>query len=324
MNKKLSVIVPIYGVETYLKKCLDSIICQTYNNLEIILVDDGSPDRCPEICDEYAKKDSRITVIHKQNGGLSDARNVGLSIATGEYVTFVDSDDWLENNMYECLMVAAEQNSVKMAVGGVKVFDENSGTYRKDYGSQAITERIVKKENYIREVFLGIWSAWDKIYHRSLFENIKFPIGEFNEDEAIMLDLIDKCEEVYITTNPLYVHFVRATDSLTAARFTARKIDWFRHCQRNLDIVKKFYPLVMDAAEFRYLTSLMWCLNNMTSNPDEFSSEIYELSHIMRKNIFRALRNRYLSKKEKIRSVLIGVNYKLFCKAVHLLKKKYT
>lgn len=324
MDKKLSVIVPIYGVERYITKCLDSIIGQTYNNLEIILVDDGSPDRCPEICDEYAAKDARITVIHKENGGLSHARNVGLKIATGEYVTFVDSDDWLENTMYECLMVAADENNVKMAAAGVKVFDESLGTYRNDYKSQDVTERILEKEDYIKEVFLGIWSAWDKIYHRSLFDNVEFPVGEFNEDEAIMLDLIENCERIYITSNPLYVHFVRETASLTAAHFTARKIDWFRHCQRNLNIVRERYPQITQAAEFRYLTSLMWCLNNMTCNPKMFSEEINELSNEMRKNMFKAIQNRYLPKKEKIRSILMGVNYKAFCKIVHLLGKKYT
>ena len=107
----LSVIVPIYNVEEYLEKCLDSIINQTYKNLEIILVDDGSPDKCPQICDEYAKKDDRIVVIHKENGGVSSARNLGLDIAKGEFITFVDSDDWIDETMYEKMMLKqAEEN----------------------------------------------------------------------------------------------------------------------------------------------------------------------------------------------------------------------
>ena len=104
MNPMISVIVPIYNVEKYLARCVDSIVNQTYKNLEIILVDDGSPDRCPQMCDDYAEKDSRIKVIHKKNGGLSDARNAGMAVATGEYISFIDSDDWIETSMFELLL----------------------------------------------------------------------------------------------------------------------------------------------------------------------------------------------------------------------------
>ena len=104
MNPLISVIVPIYNVEKYLARCVDSIVNQTYKNLEIILVDDGSPDRCPQMCDDYAEKDSRIKVVHKKNGGLSDARNAGMAVATGEYISFIDSDDWIETSMFELLL----------------------------------------------------------------------------------------------------------------------------------------------------------------------------------------------------------------------------
>ena len=109
MSDKISVIVPVYNVENYLRRCVDSIINQTYKNLEIILVDDGSPDNCPVICDEYAQKDSRIKVIHKENGGLSSARNCGMDMATGEYIGFVDGDDWIESDMYKFLIENAEK-----------------------------------------------------------------------------------------------------------------------------------------------------------------------------------------------------------------------
>ena len=125
-NDLVSVIVPIYKVEEYLRECVDSIINQTYKNLEIILVDDGSPDKCGEICDEYARNDSRITVYHKENGGLSDARNYGIDRCNGEYITFVDSDDVLKSNFVETLMGLIEEYDADVAVSGVKNFRTNT------------------------------------------------------------------------------------------------------------------------------------------------------------------------------------------------------
>lgn len=126
MDKLISVIVPIYNVEKYLTKCIESIINQTYENLEIILVDDGSPDNCPIICDEYAKRDSRVKVIHKKNGGLSDARNAGLDIATGEYIMFIDSDDFVEIDMMESMMNNMIDNNVDLVVCNIKYIYDNS------------------------------------------------------------------------------------------------------------------------------------------------------------------------------------------------------
>ena len=117
MNPMISVIVPIYNVEKYLARCVDSIVNQTYKNLEIILVDDGSPDRCPQMCDDYADKDSRNKVIHKKNGGLSDARNAGMAVATGEYISFIDSDDWIETSMFELLLNNIFQYDCEISCG---------------------------------------------------------------------------------------------------------------------------------------------------------------------------------------------------------------
>lgn len=130
-SKLISVIVPVYNVEKYLSKCIDSILAQTYKNLEIILVDDGSPDNCPKICDEYAKKDNRIKVIHKENGGLSAARNVALDIAKGEYIGFVDSDDFIAEDMYEVLYNLAEKYNAEISsVSFYKVIENNIITIR--------------------------------------------------------------------------------------------------------------------------------------------------------------------------------------------------
>lgn len=127
MDPMISVIVPIYNVEKYLARCVDSIVNQTYKNLEIILVDDGSPDRCPQVCDDYAEKDSRIKVVHKKNGGLSDARNAGMAVATGEYISFIDSDDWIETSMFELLLNNIFQYDCEISCGGIMMVWENGG-----------------------------------------------------------------------------------------------------------------------------------------------------------------------------------------------------
>lgn len=326
MNKKikLSVIVPVYNVEKYLKKCIESIIRQTYKNLEIILVDDGSPDNCGKICDEYAKIDSRIKVIHKKNGGLSDARNVGICHATGEFITFVDSDDWLELDMYEYLIDNAIKNKVKLSVCGVKVFDQGTDTYRYDYSMIKVIEDVVEKKEYMKMVFLNIWAAWDKIYHKSLFNNVQFPIGEFNEDEAIMLQVIDQCDSIFVSNKPLYIHFVRTNESLTAKKFNPRKIDWYKHCKENLLFINMKYPELLDEARYRYYISLIWCLNNMTCNPKFYKKEISNLKRCLKKDIFKILSNKYLNKKEKIRCLFFVLNYDIYCNLVKFLNKEYT
>ena len=165
MNSLISVIVPIYKVEKYLRKCVESILSQTHTNLEIILVDDGSPDNCGAICDEYAKQDARIKVIHKPNGGLSDARNAGLDIMTGEYVAFVDSDDWIGPRMYETLLQMLKLFQADIAIGGVADELEQNGkvttvkvtNYREKPFYESATEAM-------HSFFTTAWAAWDKLY----------------------------------------------------------------------------------------------------------------------------------------------------------------
>lgn len=177
----VSIIVPIYNVEKYLRECVDSIIGQTYTNLEIILVDDGSPDRCPEICDEYAKQDNRIKVIHKPNGGLSDARNAGIEIAKGEYLSFVDSDDVIHCQMIEVLMKPIlEDDNIKIsACGNVKFQDGETITISKIDVINLHSETF----DYRTMCLKCTNTAWGKIYSKNLFDDIKYPVGRLHEDE---------------------------------------------------------------------------------------------------------------------------------------------
>ena len=243
MNSLISVIVPIYKVEKYLRKCIESILSQTYTNLEIILVDDGSPDKCGEICDEYEKKDSRIKVIHKKNGGLSDARNAGLDIMAGNYVAFVDSDDWIEPQMYEHLLAKLHYFHADISIGGVSCDLDDNGIINTEkivsYDSAPFSEGNVET---MHRFFITSWAAWDKLYKADLFRDIRFPVGEINEDEAIVLQLLSKCTRVCYT-NEVFYHYMRrpSSGSITAAKFSVKKLAWQAHCRDNLEFVQAHY-----------------------------------------------------------------------------------
>ena len=261
----ISIIIPIYKVEPYLRRCVDSVLAQTYTDLEIILVDDGSPDNCGAICDEYAAKDPRIKVIHKQNGGLSDARNAGLDIMTGSFVGFVDSDDWIETQMYERLMELMTQYDADMAFGGVADDVVESGAFRtvktSDYGCSPFAEDNLSA---MKRYFHGSWAAWDKLYKTELFREIRYPVGEINEDEAIVLQLLEQCQRVCYT-NEVFYHYIRRIDgtSITTASFSPKKLAWAKHCRDNLAFIREKHPQLIPDATVRYRSSLLWLLREI-------------------------------------------------------------
>ena len=199
MECLISVIVPVYKVEPYLQRCVKSIQMQTYKNIEIILVDDGSPDRCPEICDELVANDRRIKVVHKPNGGLSDARNVGMEMAQGEYFCFVDSDDYIQPTMVEKLKVAIEKTGAMLAISNFMTVDE-SGKRVVDSTESPIIDGCFIVEDLLPKIYqkLGWYYivAWNKLYHRSLFDNIRFPFGKIHEDEYIVAQVMDKAKRI--------------------------------------------------------------------------------------------------------------------------------
>lgn len=178
MNDKqplISIIVPIYNVEKYLRRCVDSIFCQSYHNLEVWLVDDGSPDGCPAICDEYAQKDKRIHVIHKPNGGLSDARNVAIDVATGEYITFIDSDDYVTPDYVSTLYALIERYKAQMSIASWHIFPEgDTPTMPAVKVKEFKMDRNTALSNMFYQKGFDV-SACVKMYHRSLFEGIRYP-----------------------------------------------------------------------------------------------------------------------------------------------------
>ena len=190
----ISIIVPVYKVEKYLEKCVKSILSQTYKNLEVILIDDGSPDSCPDICDNYANQDIRVKVIHKNNSGVSDARNDGLNVANGEYIGFVDSDDWIDPKMYEILLREILHTNADIAICDYALCKDDGLIYGKAM-PQELKNRCLCKEELIHEVlqpYGGFFAViWNKLYRKSIFDKIRFPSGKHVEDEFVFSSSTD-------------------------------------------------------------------------------------------------------------------------------------
>lgn len=221
----ITIIIPVYKVEEYIHKCVNSVLNQTYNNLEIFLVDDGSPDNCGEICEDYSKKDHRIKVIHKNNGGLSDARNVAIDIANGEYITFVDSDDYVSKDYIEVLYELIEKYQCKISVSAFLKFKED---YQFIDKNEIIKENLFSCEDAIKEMFYQRkfdTSAWAKLYHKSLFsDGIRYPKGLLYEDLATTYKLFLKSDKIAFSNKKTYFYLIRS-NSIEGSSFSPKKIE---------------------------------------------------------------------------------------------------
>lgn len=224
MNEPLiSVIVPVYNVERSLDRCVRSITEQTYRHLEIILVDDGSPDECPRMCDEWAGRDDRIRVVHKPNGGLSDARNAGLNAMHGDFVAFVDSDDYVEPDYVGRLHAGIADADVSVCS---IICEDSDGKVRQ--GSEPIVEKqdAVSSEEYLRRALLD-WRlvvAWNKLYAASIWNQLRFPVGRIHEDEYVLHQVVGRCKNINVLLDGLY-HYVSTDSSITHSGFSIRNLD---------------------------------------------------------------------------------------------------
>ena len=225
---KLSVIIPVYKVERTLDRCVESVLGQHVNDMEVILVDDGSPDQCPQMCDDWAKKDIRILVIHKENGGLSDARNAGLAIATGDLITFVDSDDWLETGTYEPLLNMMDNCDLLE-------FSIANRLQLKDRSYDDVADYWLKERAYTHTY------AWNKIYRRALFDDVKFPKGRIFEDVYTLPLLLRKVKKVMTTQRGFY-HYEWNPQGISATadgQGLAQLLD--AHLQSGMPIDDQYY-----------------------------------------------------------------------------------
>lgn len=224
----VSIIIPVYNVEKYLNKCIQSVVNQSYKNIEIILVNDGSQDNCHRICDEWAKKDERIKVIHQTNQGLSSARNSGIEIANGDYLCFVDSDDYIDTNYIQILYRTVHENNADMGICRFADIDENNKLLESG-NIQQIAEGVYTGKDILKELIftfkLPIRVVWNKIYKKSLFDNIRFAVGRINEDEFIIHRLIASSDKISVTNKVLY-YYLHRNNSIMSSGFNIKKIEY--------------------------------------------------------------------------------------------------
>ena len=240
-QKLISVIVPIYGVEKYLKKAIESIQNQTYKNLEIILVDDESKDNCGAICEEYAKKDSRIKVIHKKNGGQASARNAGLKIATGEYINFFDPDDYLEPTFFEYLMKLANKYNADITECSFRKFYENTGKEEYTFPQDEIEEIVTDNMGALNRLFSENWNiylnaiiTWNKIYKKEILDKVKFSEVRIYEEFGTVYKMLYECKRFVTSNKSLYTYLQRDGSTLTR-KFSDERLAMLDGYQQSAD-----------------------------------------------------------------------------------------
>lgn len=251
-NELVSIILPIYNVENYLRRCVESVINQTYQNLEIILVDDGSKDSSGKICDEYCAKDSRVKCIHKKNGGLSDARNAGIEIATGVYLCFIDSDDFIHSQYVETLHGALKKYDADMAVCNFQRVKEEDMPFEQNIKLAEVCGHVLNQDEswfalYDDKLKYQYTIACSKLYKRSVFSNLRFPVGRLNEDSATAHQVIGLIEKSVYVDAVLYYYLVRAGSIMNSdiktddsVKAVEDRITYFMH-QGKKELLEKTY-----------------------------------------------------------------------------------
>lgn len=245
MGDLISVIIPVYKVEQYLHRCVESVVEQTYKNLEIILVDDGSPDSCPELCNQWRIKDSRIKVIHKKNGGLSDARNAGIEIASGKYLAFIDSDDYVDRRFIECLYSAIQKTRAQISCVGIQIFSDKQEV---NQDTEFYQTEVFKKQEAIHNLFDSTKYcdyAWNKLYDRRLFDNVRYPFGRKMEDIGTTYKLLDQCNLIAYCPTKLYYYYQR-NDSILHSADRKFFIDKYELSKERYLYIKQVYPQIIE------------------------------------------------------------------------------
>lgn len=281
MNSELiSVIIPIYEVEKYLRKCVDSVLAQTYKNLEIILVDDGSPDNCGKICDEYAKKDNRVKVIHKRNGGLSSARNAGLDIAKGELVGFVDSDDYISPCMYEKLHNVLKTEQTDLALCDLEYVNKDGPFTNKNV--PALKKETLTREEALKKLHNIPASVNHKLYKKKIFNGLRFRDGALYEDQFILHHIFNRLRKATIIIDKLYF-YLQHSNSITAKY--KYDLDLVHALWERADFLAKLgMPKESHIALRGAYGNLSTIIKHLPSNEDR-----HKIAPIYRKILFRLL-----------------------------------
>lgn len=277
----VSVIVPVYNVEIYLKRCVDSIINQTYSNLEIFLVDDGSTDNCGKICDEYASRDKRIKVIHKKNGGLSDARNVAIDICKGKFITFIDSDDYVSLKYIEILIYNIKKYNACISTCSYEIFSDNLIEKIQEKQNLLVLNNEDALENMLYQLNVTT-SAWGKLYSKKLFKKIRYPKGKICEDLDTTYKLFSISKKIVLSDAKMY-YYLQRKSSIINSNFSLKRMDAIDFASNMKEYIEINHPKIIKAAENRCFMEAMFIIGKISLKDKENVLESNKLFDVIKK-----------------------------------------
>lgn len=319
MMPEISIIVPVYQVEDYLQKCIDSILNQTFTDFELILVDDGSSDRSALICDHYQQQDSRVVVLHKKNGGLSSARNAGLNQAHGKYIGFVDSDDYISPTMYEVLHQNIVDNDADLSICGIYDIYGQETPRKKEYlfevlSRDAATLLILQGNNISVH-------AVNKLYKKQIFSTVRYPIGKYHEDSYVILDVLEKCEKIVINSCQLYF-YVHREGSINTENFSSKQFDFIDAWRQNEQRLQNKSKELRAAAHQRVCFANFLVLDKLlnSNNSEEYGIQRHQIVSYLRSNFLFIMLNSIFTTSRKLALLLLMINFKLYKYVIKLHK----
>jgi glycosyltransferase involved in cell wall biosynthesis len=312
---EISIIVPVYNVEKYLNKCVDSILNQTFKDFELILVDDGSPDNSGAICDQYAKEDTRVRVIHKENGGLSSARNAGIEVAQGKFLGFVDSDDYIAEDMYELLYNNILREDADLSVCGIYHVYEG-----KELEVKPEKYLILNRDEATVLIFHGNQisdHAVNKLYSKEIFSDLRYPIGKYHEDSFTIVGILDQCEKVVVDTRQKYYYYHR-DDSITSQIFSKKHLEYITAWEQNEQAVSGRSKEIDEAAHQRVCFANFLVLDKIVNaNMEKSVPEIGTIVNYLKTNYMFIMKNKIFTRNRKfaLNMLMISLSfYKLLSK----------
>nr|WP_263393889.1 glycosyltransferase [Streptococcus sp. Marseille-Q6470] len=311
MQEKISIIVPVYNVEAYLERCVESILKQTYTNFELLLINDGSTDTSGELCDKLALRDQRIRVIHKENGGLSAARNTGIDHASSDLIGFIDSDDYIDEDMYETLYRHLRESNADLSMcGHYDVFHQ----IPEEQVSEIQTWELSSEEaiKMVMEAKVLSVTAVNKLYKKELFNQLRFEVGKIAEDAFIMIRLLDQCQKV-VATNEKKYYYVHRENSITTQKFSLKFLNVIEAYEQNAKIVSDKYPNLKYQADTRICWAYFYVLDRLLKD-EEYKDEKLEIELIqyLKKNKRFILNNSLFNSKRKLSFMALLINKNLY------------
>lgn len=312
---EISVIVPVYNVEKYIEKCVCSILEQTFTDFELILIDDGSTDSSGQYCDKIQEQDERIKVIHKKNGGLSSARNAGIDVATGKYLTFIDSDDYIAENMLNELYQDINRENAELAMVGLyHVYaDSAPSTISEEY-------HVLSQEETTRLILIGKLisvNAVAKLYKKELFNEVRYPVGKAYEDAFTIMKVITQCSKIVVNTKQYYYYFHRQ-GSITTNTFSVKDLECIEAWEENYEIISKQMPLLKDLAFRRVCWANFYVLDKIVvADKEKETPEMIGIVKFLKRNRSFIFKNDYFAKSRKLALFFLCIHlsfYKVFPK----------